>query len=509
MKRSLTLCLAFCASIFFVSCKTTTPTAPVDNSKGTPTAVGTPIGAPTTKTIDASGGSLMSPDGRLELIIPPNALSAVTAMTIQPITNLAPLGAGIGFSLTPHGQTFTQPVTLRFHYTADDRKGTDVNALGIATQKDDKIWYASNVKNLDTSARTLSVTTTHFSGWSLYRSLRISPEQASVKINGSKEVTVQLVAPAGVDDAPDDMLSPLVEARPYPNAEEISWTLNGSKIGSLEDGILIAEGNTATASYKAPTTNKNMTSNPVAVTAEVDIVGPSKLYLISNITVTDAPGLSGTVRLTLSVNDSKTNPYNNYLETKSEIGEANFEYTLVNEPIDVGINGSIDGNWNEQGFTGTSTQTTEHTLSYPITCSGGGKDTRVQKDKTVTTFSGPKQVTGLGIQVADDNTYSILIGPPTSLTAAASVSTQTYGGCDAPAPTSNNGMSSIPYAYYFIPYIGGGAAKTIGKIDPAKPNEIKGKYDGTAIVTLFSPNTEPPINLEIPYTITWDLKLSE
>ena len=509
MKTTLTLCLALCASIFFVSCKSTTPTAPIDNSKGTPTAVGTPIGSPTTATIDASGGTMKSADGRLEVIIPAGALSAATTLSIQPIINQAPLGAGVGFSLLPHGQTFSQPVTLRFHYTADDREGTDVHAFGIATQKDDRIWYAYNAKTLDTASASLSVTTTHFSGWSLYRSLKISPEQATVKVNGSKEVTVLLVAPATTDDVPDDMLSPLIEARPYANSEEIKWTLNGSKLGSVEDGYLIAAGNTPTATYKAPSTIKNMTGNPVTVSAEVDIIGSSKLYLISNITVTEAPGVSGKVTLTLSLNGSRTNTLiSGMTEVKSEIGEANIEYNLVNAPLTAGGGGARDGNWDDAGFTGTVTQTLDHTVSYAITCNGGGKDTRVQHDHTVTTFSGPKQVTGMGLSLAADGTYQILIGPPTSLTAAASASTYTESGCDAAQPTNNSGSSPIPYAPYFIPYIGGGAQKTTGKIDPANPNTLKGSYHGTDTITVFSQGTET-ITMPIDYTITWDLTITE
>jgi hypothetical protein len=39
---------------------------------GTPTDVGTPIGSPSSTTIGAAGGSLLSPDGRSKLLLIPN-----------------------------------------------------------------------------------------------------------------------------------------------------------------------------------------------------------------------------------------------------------------------------------------------------------------------------------------------------------------------------------------------------------------------------------------------------
>src|SRR5690242_13074401 len=118
-------------TLFFISCKSTS-TDPGTSSKGTPTAVGTPVGSPSTATIDGSGGSLTSPDGRLEVIIPAGALSAETSISIQPVTNEAPLGAGLSYSLTPHGQQFTKPATIRFHYTEEDVLGSDDLSLAVA-----------------------------------------------------------------------------------------------------------------------------------------------------------------------------------------------------------------------------------------------------------------------------------------------------------------------------------------------------------------------------------------
>ena len=196
MKKTLFLFFALATSIFFVSCKTSSPTAPIVSDTGTPTAVGTPIGSPSTATIDATGGTVKSPDGRLEVIIPANALSVATSISIQPITNQAPLGAGVGFDLSPSGQKFNIPITLRFHYDDSDRAGTDIKALAVATQKDDHIWYSFNTTNLDEAAGTLSISTKHFSTYSLYESLRLIPYHSEIARNATELLAVVFVPKA-------------------------------------------------------------------------------------------------------------------------------------------------------------------------------------------------------------------------------------------------------------------------------------------------------------------------
>ena len=217
MKTTFTLSLALCASILFVSCKTSSPTAPANNY-GTPTPVGTPIGSASTATIDASGGTLMSPDGRLELIIPANALSTATPISIQPVTNECLGGAGVGYSLTPNGQTFNQPVTLRFHYDDSDRAGTDIHALEVATQRDDRIWYGFKSMNLDSAASTLSVLTSHFSLYSLLERFSIDPWAADVEVNKTQGLTVKFVSHATPADANDELV-PLTSTVTYRNED--------------------------------------------------------------------------------------------------------------------------------------------------------------------------------------------------------------------------------------------------------------------------------------------------
>src|SRR5450759_4174706 len=88
------------------------------------TAVGTPNGPATTQSIGPAGGSLATPDGRLTLKIPQDALSSPVNVTIQPITDQSPGGLGKAYRLEPNGQTFGTPVEVSFRYDDKDLEGT-------------------------------------------------------------------------------------------------------------------------------------------------------------------------------------------------------------------------------------------------------------------------------------------------------------------------------------------------------------------------------------------------
>src|SRR5256885_15392306 len=110
-----------------------------------------------------------------------------------------------------------------------------------------------------------------------------------------------------------------------------------------------------------------MTSKHVAVTTEVEILGPSKQYLISNIKVTDGPAVSG--RITLSVTLSGSQTYNHgAIETKTEDGTADFVYNLSDTVLrDVG-NGDRSANWDDAAFGGTARWVEEHVTTYNYIC---------------------------------------------------------------------------------------------------------------------------------------------
>jgi hypothetical protein len=518
MKTTFTLCFAFCAGIFFVSCKTSSPAGPPVNNSGTPTAVGTPTGPSSATTIDASGGTLKSPDGRLELIIPANALSAATPISIQPGTNQAPAGVGAAYSLTPNGQQFTQPVTLRFHYDSTDRLGTDIQALTVATQKDDRIWYAFNTVTLDSAAGTLSVQTKHFSWYSVLEWFKIIPDKGDVGVKGTQPLRVALLPFAPVDNDPGDDNSPLNPVNTYTNSDQVSWSVNGNSGGNQNDGTVAPASGSSSATYTAPASAKNMSSNPAAVTATVDLPGnnqffktPKKLYLISNIHVSGEPTVSGRISLSATVSGSKANTFlTTITETKTEEGTGTLVYDLPSVAVDES-GPDRSANWNDAGFGGTANWVSEHVTISGYICDQV-KDRKVTDKVTTTqTFSSASaglQITGIGLTIGADGSYTIAIGPSTSTAATTVTKSEHSGYCINPDPQTSTNQSPIPFAQYFIPFVAGGGQKTTGKIDPAQPNSIKGTYHGTDDLTMFSYNTTT-ITLPLDYTITWDLTLTK
>ncbi len=310
---------------------------------GTPTGVGTPTDSPSTATSGTGGGSLLSPDGRSEIVIPSGALSESTKISIQPVINEAPGGAGVGFSFTPVGQTFSKPITLRFHYTADDIAGSNIHELAIATQKDDHIWYSFNTVSLDSIAGTASISTTHFSLYSLFEKFRITPEQAEIAVNATQALRVATVGNAPNDPDPNDDLAPLGPMITYQNGNEVSWTVNGLTIGTLDDGDVAPRSGSSTATYTAPAATNGMSSNPVAVTAEVNIPGASKLYLISNITV-----LGGDKSYDVKVDLTGTNMYGvdytfSYLDHASFVVNTYANADSIHASSIINENGQITG----------------------------------------------------------------------------------------------------------------------------------------------------------------------
>jgi len=505
MKHLFTFLLAF-SSFLFVSCKSTSPTAPPDTSKGTPTAVGTPVGTPSSATIDAAGGSLMSPDGRLELIIPANALSAATTISIQPVTNETPLGAGLGFELLPNGQTFSMPVTVRFHYDSTDLLGTDARALAIATQKANRIWYRLGTPALDPVAKTLSITSTHFSAYNMYHSLRLIPYHDEIAVKKTSLVAVVFVVEGEADET-GFPLSPYVF---YSVPSQISWSVNGSPMGTPQNGTLVSTPNVSSATYTAPGTTANMTSNPVAVTAEVNIPGKGTMSLISNITVLDA-GASGRVSMSINVDGTRSHT-NGTTRTWTESGSGTLVYDLPSAEITDDGGGSRSVNWNDASFGGTTTQISDETQSYTVICDGGIHQTLTDFTKTTTTYSSTAdglQRTGMGLIIESDGNYTLIIGVPPSLTAASGTTMRwTTGACFPVKPDTMSGRGPVPFAYYFVSGIGKPGVLT-GKINPAEPNRVVGSYHGTDNVTMYTSGTTVHITMPFEYTITWDIALTK
>jgi hypothetical protein len=155
------------------------------------TAVGVPNGKATTKSIGPAGGSLASADGRITIDVPPNAVPSPLNFSIQPITNLAQGGMGNAYRLQPDGLKFATPIKVSFNFDAPDLKETIPEGLAVAYQDPTGVWQAFDTVNLDRERKSLTVSTTHFTDFSIW-AVKLSPEKATLRVG--QTVEIQLVA---------------------------------------------------------------------------------------------------------------------------------------------------------------------------------------------------------------------------------------------------------------------------------------------------------------------------
>lgn len=155
-----------------------------------PTEIGTPEGLKVTKEIGSAGGTLASPDGRLTLTVPQGALTETVAFSIQPITNKAGGGIGSAYRLEPDGKTFATPLQISVRYDDKDLEGTVPEALSLAYQDEKGAWRAQKSAKLSQDARTLTVSTTHFTDFAFLARVRLFPSQSTVYVGGFEVIEV-------------------------------------------------------------------------------------------------------------------------------------------------------------------------------------------------------------------------------------------------------------------------------------------------------------------------------
>ena len=116
--------------------------------------------------IGVAGGVVRSPDGVLELVIRPNALSSGVSFTIEKL-EAWPAGAlGAVFQVRPSGTAFAIPSTVVYHYQSTDLGSTPLNRVSLATAVG-ATWSQLSAQARDAAAQTVSAETTHLSVFGL------------------------------------------------------------------------------------------------------------------------------------------------------------------------------------------------------------------------------------------------------------------------------------------------------------------------------------------------------
>lgn len=233
------------------------------------------------KVIGPQGGSLISMDEDLEIIIPAGALANATEVSIEPITNTNPAGLGTGFRLKPHGIVFNKEVELVFNYN-DDTGLSSTHFLGIAYQDDKGFWCYLQPTEVDVANKRVKVKTKHFSDWALMQWMYLLPQVSTVRTNDILDLKAVRVLPSATAD--NGFLVPLVppDGTPLMVGEQVDletkyvkrWTLPGNV------GKLAPSG--SSARYTAPATLPHI--NPIAVSLELNMSN-HQVLLVSNIEV--------------------------------------------------------------------------------------------------------------------------------------------------------------------------------------------------------------------------------
>jgi len=257
------------------------------------TDFGKPVSNVLTRDIGTEGGKIISADKRLELLIPPGALTARTSISITPVNNMAAGGRGNAYKLEPSGIQFQQPAQILFHYSEDDYNGSMEEMQSIAYQDDNGQWHRLGNVNLDTIAKTITGNITHFSFWATFDRSEIKPSADLCAVGAQVPLTIIVnnppPDPASGDNDEDLLAAPQV---PNPKPRVFVWSVNGTvgggggKYGSVSP----VKGNNVT--YTAPASVPPR--NPVEVSVEAKdsyfiLNGKrfNKLKLVSNIKIFD------------------------------------------------------------------------------------------------------------------------------------------------------------------------------------------------------------------------------
>jgi hypothetical protein len=242
------------------------------------------VGEKISQKIDKDGGKLASADGRMELIIPQDAVSKKTNISIQPVINNLSPGKGNAYQLEPSGITFQKPLQIIFHYSAKESPGELPDLRGIAWQDDKGQWYSLDSSTVDTTARTVTGYISHFSTWVFFDYFNLEPTSARVKVSKKLRLEVICTYPGGLSDNFKAEMMQKMKFSSYANGIRGGNAVVGtvsSVAGSNDHRFL---------DYTAPATVPD--NNPVAVSVEVSNVTfngrtYSKLKLVSNITIYD------------------------------------------------------------------------------------------------------------------------------------------------------------------------------------------------------------------------------
>jgi len=227
--------------IFTLSCKKNDTDTSSETSTPLRTMPGQPIGAATKASIGVAGGSIAIPDQYISVQVPAGAVDAETEFSIQEVQPNASVATGRLFRILPEGITLKKPVEITFKYTDTDIAGTDAALLYPCFQSSDGLWHKVLDCTLDAAAKTLKVSTTHFSDWGILREVSIHAPKEEVGANEEIDLTAFILD--------EDAETGILIGSDIKRDQIVGWKV-------VAGGGSISGGKNTTVKYKAPATDK-------------------------------------------------------------------------------------------------------------------------------------------------------------------------------------------------------------------------------------------------------------
>ena len=195
------------------------------------TAIGLPDGKSISKEIGPQGGTIISDDGKIELIFSAGALGANTTISIQPTTNHAPNGTGKAYSLEPSGIRFKEPVQVIFHYSDEESDICPPDLMGLGLQNDKGKWTFFDYDEVDSTRRVLKGFIHHFSFFTNVNKLQLEVDKKEIRASDSATIVLVDLS-AKIDTAGHRGAAILFRDDP------LQWSVNGIRDGDKSVGTV-------------------------------------------------------------------------------------------------------------------------------------------------------------------------------------------------------------------------------------------------------------------------------
>jgi hypothetical protein len=246
---------------------------------------GMPDGKLIAKEIGAAGGTIISDDGRIELVFPEGALASNTTISIQPVTNLAPNGTGKAYQFEPTGTQFKVPVTIIIHYTDEEVKECHPDLLGMGMQDHSGKWEFFDYTDWDSSGKKLVCEINHFSYFSNVKLLSLQPRKSSLHV-GSETALVLLELTSKLKNKNGKKRKNRVaHLQLY---QTLSWAVNGKPNGDEKVGQVTSDSSAryqgSRQTYRAPALLL-LEGNPVTISLTIGIFESNGEYIANQRTL--------------------------------------------------------------------------------------------------------------------------------------------------------------------------------------------------------------------------------